>query len=282
MKKLFSFLLSLMLILTPVSVDAGAMDLIYAALNNRNKKSSSSNILWDIINPKKEEDSEQQVKIITNDEELKQVENDKIKGQLLGIDVSKWNGDINWPNVKKAGIQFAIIRAGYGQNTIDYQFKKNIQGCIDNDIYVGIYWFSYALNDDMAIKEAKKCIKVIEPYRDQIKLGVWFDYEYDSVAYATRNGVHINRAKCTSITYAFCKEITKAGYDAGIYTNLDFINNYYTKEILDEYDIWLAIWNNNVKSVYKDKCLVWQYTDNGRVKGIVGKVDMDIYYGDRK
>ena len=275
MNKKIPIIISILLSMFPIIGEAGGLDMIYNAVNK--KPSPSVQQLLDRIGKNKNN----QVKIIKNDKELKELEKDgKLNEQLLGIDVSKWNGNINWKEVKEAGIEFAIIRAGYGKDTVDIQFKKNIEGCIENDIYVGVYWFSYAYTEDMAYKEAVFCQKVIEPYRKNIKVGVWFDFEYDSTAYATRHGVKITKGKCTSITYAFCNAMKKAGYQVGIYTNIDYANNYYTKEILEEFNVWIADWE--AKCRYNGKYLIWQYTDGGIVKGINGKVDMDWYYGDKR
>ena len=276
MRRLIPIILSIMLSLVPSVSRAGGTDILREAMSHKHKPIGINQLLDRV-----KKNNTSKVTIVKNEEELRKVEkDDKLKGELLGIDVSKWNGDINWKEVKKAGIQFAIIRAGYGKNTVDQQFERNIEGCIKNDIYVGVYWFSYAYTDDMAAKEAAFCNKVIEPYKEHIKLGVWFDFEYDSTAYATRHGVHITKDKCTDITYSFCKAIEKYGYKVGIYTNIDYANNYYTKQILEEYYVWIADWEAECR--YDGKYLIWQYTDGGIVKGINGKVDMDWYYGDKR
>lgn len=278
MRRLVTLITCILLIFPPVQINAGGLDLIRSISgNNRSNESMGIHIITDRIKKK----NKTEVKIIKNKNELKAAEKDKkLQGQLLGIDVSKWNGNIDWKEVKEAGIEFAIIRAGYGQNTVDIQFERNIKGCIENDIYVGVYWFSYAYTNEMAVKEAQFCKSIIGPYEKYIKLGVWFDFEYDSTAYASRRGVHITKDKCTNIAYAFCKEIEKDGYQAGIYTNIDYANNYFTKDILKEYNVWIADWSAVCR--YDGKYLIWQYTDGGEVKGINGKVDMDWYYGDKQ
>lgn len=278
MRRLVTLITCILLIFPPVQINAGGLDLIRSISgNNRSNESMGIRIITERIKKK----NKTEVKIIKNKNELKAAEKDKkLQGQLLGIDVSKWNGNIDWKEVKEAGIEFAIIRAGYGQNTVDIQFERNIKGCIENDIYVGVYWFSYAYTSEMAVKEAQFCKSIIGPYEKYIKLGVWFDFEYDSTAYATRRGVHITKDKCTNIAYAFCKEIEKDDYQAGIYTNIDYANNYFTKDILKEYNVWIADWSAVCR--YDGKYLIWQYTDGGEVKGINGKVDMDWYYGDKQ
>lgn len=277
-KTALTVIFATILAMPPSSTDAGGIDLLYKAIGSKEKNMSGMDYLLDRFGKRNKGNN---VKVITNKEELEKIEkDDKLNGQLLGIDVSKWNGDIDWKEVKEAGIEFAIIRAGYGQNTVDIQFERNIKGCIDNGIYVGVYWFSYAYTDDMAIKEAQFCKKVISPYKEHIKLGVWFDFEYDSTAFASRHGVRITKDKCTNIAYAFCKEIERGKYKAGIYTNIDYANNYFTKQILEEYNVWIADWSAVCR--YNGKYLIWQYTDGGEVKGIKGKVDMDWYYGDKQ
>ena len=277
-KTALTVIFATILAMPPSSTDAGGIDLLYKAMGSKGKSNIGIDYLLEKLGKKNKNND---VKVITNKEELEKIEkDDKLDGQLLGIDVSKWNGDIDWKEVKEAGIEFAIIRAGYGQNTVDIQFERNIKGCIENDIYIGIYWFSYAYTDDMATKEASFCKRVIAPYKDSIKLGVWFDFEYDSTAFASRHGVHITKDKCTNIAYAFCKEIENGGYKAGIYTNIDYANNYFTKQILQDYNVWIADWSAVCR--YDGKYLIWQYTDGGEVKGINGKVDMDWYYGDKQ
>ena len=105
---------------------------------------------------------------------------------------------------------------------------------------MGIYWFSYATNEEKAKLEAKKCMEVIKPYKEHIIYPVFYDFEYDSVRYAKKQGVSINKTKATNFAYAFLKEIKKGGYKPGLYTNLDFSKNYFFKSILRDYDVWIA------------------------------------------
>lgn len=195
---------------------------------------------------------------------------------IKGIDVSKHNGKINWSKVKDSGIKFVIIRAGYGSNTIDERFEEYIRGAIKEKIDVGIYWFSYATNEEKAKLEAKKCMEVIKPYKEHIIYPVFYDFEYDSVRYAKKQGVSINKTKATNFAYAFLKEIKKGGYKPGLYTNLDFSKNYFFKSILRDYDVWIAQYGSRL--YYKDPHVMWQYSESGRVNGIIGNVDMNYCY----
>lgn len=195
---------------------------------------------------------------------------------IRGIDVSKHNGYINWEKVKNDGVKFVIIRAGFGSSTIDERFEEYIKGAIEQNIDVGVYWFSYAINEEKAKLEAIKCMEVIKPYKDKITYPVFYDFEYDSVRYAKEQGVTINKTKATAFAYAFLREIQKGGYIPGLYTNIDFANNYYFKSVQREYDLWIAQYNS--RNTYSEPHVMWQYSDSGRISGISGDVDLNYSY----
>ena len=195
---------------------------------------------------------------------------------INGIDVSKHNGYINWKKVKDAGVKFVIIRAGLGSSTTDERFEEYIKGAIEENIDVGIYWFSYAINEEEAKLEAIKCMEVIKPYKNKIIYPVFYDFEYDGVKYAKKKGVSMNKTKATSLAYAFLKEIQKEGYTPGLYTNIDFSKNYFSKTIQREYDIWIAQYNS--RPTYAEDYVMWQYSDSGKIPGINGNVDLDYCY----
>lgn len=197
---------------------------------------------------------------------------------IKGVDVSKHNGPINWGKVKKDGIKFAILRGGYSTTYVDSQFQNNIKGCIKNNIPVGIYWFSYATNVAGAIKEADKCLSVIKKYKEYIKYPVFYDLEYDTIRYAKTKGVIINKELASAMTEAFLNRIKSQGYNVGIYTNLDFSRNYFTSKILCKYDVWIAQYNS--KCTYTGEYALWQYSENGKVDGINGLIDMNYCYKD--
>lgn len=197
---------------------------------------------------------------------------------LKGIDVSKHNGSINWSKVKDAGIKFVIIRAGYGSSTVDEKFEEYIKGAIKQDLGIGIYWFSYAISEEKAKKEAIKCMEVIKPYKEHINYPVFYDFEYDSVRYAKKQGVSINKTKATAFAYAFLKEINKGGYIPGLYTNIDFSNNYFFKSTQRQYDVWIAQYRS--RTTYSEPYVMWQYSDKGKVSGISGYCDMNYSYKD--
>lgn len=283
MKKLLSLLLAICLMCVPIQTIHAQepVDIIYDIINKDDHKKSGLDLINSIIGKDSKVDKEK-VKVIKNKRELdkeikesKKKDNKKTeKRQLKGIDVSKWNGRIDWKKVKKAGIDFCIIRTGYSK-TVDHKFKYNIEEAIENGLQIGVYHFSYATTNAKAKEEAEFCLKLIKPYRKYITLGVWFDYEYDSVSYSRRYGVYPTKKSVTSLAKTFCSTVEKNGYSTGIYTNLDFSSNYFTKEVLNKYPTWVAVWG---KMNYHGKYVMWQYTDSGRVDGIHGKVDMNIFY----
>ena len=190
--------------------------------------------------------------------------------EFKGIDVSKWQGTINWEKVKDSGINFSIIREGYGRknpNQIDKKFKENINGAKSVGIYTGVYHYSYAESVSDAINEANFCLENIQDYK--LEYPVVFDIEDEVLLKLT------NRQR-TDICISFCETIENAGYYAMIYANPNWLKNYlYSNELLNRFDLWLAHWNVN-KPYYS--CGIWQYSDTGNIDGISGNVDLDISY----
>lgn len=195
-----------------------------------------------------------------------------------GIDVSKWQGTINWAAAKN-DIGFAILRAGYGQNNIDETFKRNADECTRLGIPFGVYWFSYAYNVDRAKREAQYCIEAVKRYK--LDYPIAFDFEYDSVNYAQKHGVTITKQLASDMTRAFCEEIRAAGYTPIVYANPDYLSRYFDADIANRYDIWLAQWPNNpdVNNPPRE-CTMWQYSNSGTISGISGRVDMNVCYKD--
>lgn len=190
--------------------------------------------------------------------------------EIKGIDVSKWQGTINWNEVKKDGVEFAIIREGWGKkssNQIDKQFKKNYENARAAGIPIGIYHYSYADSADDAKYEAEFCLE--NTLGLQIEYPICFDIE-------DKEMLKLSNRQRTDIVKAFCSEIEKAGYYAMFYCNLYWLENYLIKEeLLPKYDFWLAQWNASVPKV---SCGVWQKSDKGFINGITGNVDLNIAY----
>lgn len=202
-----------------------------------------------------------------------------------GIDVSHNNGTIDWAAVKAGGIDFAIIRAGYGQLE-DRNFKLNIEGAAQAGLPVGIYYFSYAINIVKAAEEAAHCCKLIKPYK--IDLPVFFDFEYDSETFGQKKGVTYTKALRTAIHKSFCERVRAGGYTPGIYTNIDYISNRLNWQELTIYPLWLAQWplgaercisfeevNGSSVNTNHGKPIIWQI-GYGKVSGI--KTDTDLNY----
>lgn len=194
------------------------------------------------------------------------------------IDISTHNGDIDFS--KLAGkVDGVIIRAGYGKNNIDKRFKQNAEGCAKYNIPFGVYWFSYATTAAEAAQEAAYCLAAIKPYK--VQLPVCFDLEYDSVAYAKKKGVTIDRALASDMARAFCEAVEKAGYFAMNYANEDYCKNYFDTDILRRFGLWYARYTKQpVLESRPRNCGIWQYTSSGSMAGISGNVDINYAYLD--
>ena len=158
---------------------------------------------------------------------------------MYGIDISKHNGNIDLKPYKK---QFVIIRVGYGNFTLDSKFKRNVEECKKLNIPFGVYHYSYALNKSQAKEEAEAVLKAIKPYKDDIKVGVWFDME-DADGFKSKHGFKFTSANIGGICKAFCDEISKAGYYAGVYTASSWLHH--LKGTCDKYDKWIASWGKD-------------------------------------
>lgn len=200
-----------------------------------------------------------------------------------GCDISYYQGDVDFTAMKKAGIKAVIIRAGYG-TTIDKRFVSYINAAIRAGIAIGVYWFIYAVNTAGAINNAKKCLEIIEPYRQYIDLGVWSDWEYDS---DKRAGV-LSAAVRSSIVDLFNCTVEEAGYEAGIYSNQDYIQSgKFQAWLVAKYPLWFAKYSSGISSYgstgKNGRPYMWQYSSsgNGRLYGVSSKaLDMDRVYID--
>ena len=193
---------------------------------------------------------------------------------MRAVDVSEFQGNIDWNRVKNDGREAVVIRAGYGRGNVDEKFYQNINGAIEAGLHVGVYWFSYAYTDDMATNEARYVCDLIEGY--SLELPVFFDWEYDSMSWAHKQGVYPERTLISTMTRAFCEEVERRGYTAGYYLNMDYAENYYNESILYQYKRWYARWTD----IAQEDCYLWQDSDQGIVDGIGGKVDTDILWGE--
>ena len=197
---------------------------------------------------------------------------------MKGIDVSSHNGAIDWDKVWAAGTEFAILRAGYGKyaSQQDSRFAANAEGALAAGVACGAYWFSYALTPDDAREEAQLCAQVLGPYRGRFSFPVWYDYEYDSERYSEEHGVTPNKELRTQLAVAFCAELERLGWRAGVYTNLDYIKNRLDLSRLTAWELWLADYTGGPDV----KCGMQQTGSTGRIDGVDGNVDTDEAYLD--
>lgn len=194
----------------------------------------------------------------------------------LGIDVSKWNGEINWNAVREDGVEFAIIRCGYrGANSgwliEDPYFWQNLKGAKEAGLKVGLYFFTQAVNAKEAVEEASTVISLLG--EETIDYPVYIDVE--GVGGTGRaDGLDIDTR--TDVCKAFCKTIENAGLEAGVYSSRYWYYNNIKTDELEDYHIWLAEYRDT--PLYRGDYEMWQYTSDGSVNGIEGRVDLDIRY----
>ena len=193
---------------------------------------------------------------------------------VMGIDVSKWNGNIDWDAVKNSGVHYVIIRSGYrgssqGALIEDPKYEKNIKGAIAAGLKVGIYFFTQAIDEVEAVEEASMVLEQIKGYK--ISYPIFLDVE-PSGGRADK----IDKATRTAVCKAFCETIQDAGYTAGIYANKTWLTSKIDTSQLSNYKIWLAQYA--VEPNYSGRFELWQYSKSGRVSGISGDVDLNMSY----
>lgn len=193
------------------------------------------------------------------------------KDRYDGIDVSKYQGNVDWEAVRADGVDFALIRAGYGKyaSQEDPYFDQNMRNAKNAGIACGAYWFSYAETAADAKQEAEVFAKVIEGY--QFEYPLVFDIEAS---------VHVSMTKeqVSAIISAFCETMEEKGYYISLYSYASFLNDKVYQSVLEKYDIWVAHFGVSTPSYSKTKYGMWQYSSTGSVSGISGNVDLDYSY----
>ena len=192
-----------------------------------------------------------------------------------GIDVSKYQGNIDWGAVAASGINFAIIRVGYrgsvsGALVQDPNFKKNISGATKAGIKVGLYFFTQAVNEAEAVEEASMAMSLASGYK--VTYPIFIDTE--SASSGRANG--LSKSARTAVVKAFCQTVRNGGYKAGVYASKSWYANQLNASALNGYCIWVAQYNSSC--TYSGKYDMWQYSSKGSVSGIKGNVDMNISY----
>ncbi len=200
--------------------------------------------------------------------------NDKTK---IGIDVSGWQGDIDFEAIKQAGVEFMFIKVGGTKGTgkefyVDSKFEQNIKKANEIGIDVGIYFYSYANSNKQAQEEAKWVIKQIKDYK--VKLPVVFDWEN----WSSFNDYNLSFFGLTDMANSFLEVLNKSGYEGMIYSSKSYLEKLW---LPTKYDIWLAHYTVNMeKTSYQGKYKYWQLCDDGKIDGINANVDIDIMYLD--
>lgn len=219
---------------------------------------------------------EENLQIQENGEYL-YIENDEVVSHK-GIDVSRFQGDIDWKAVAEDGVEFAFIRVGnrgYGTGKLveDDKFEKNIEGALAAGIHTGVYIYSQAVSEDEIREEAQFVLDKLEGY--QIDGPIVFDVEKTADASGRMNQISLEER--TNLTLLFCQMIEQAGYKPMIYHNVEMGALMIDVETLEQYDKWLAYYNDDMYYPYAYS--IWQYTDKGKVNGIKGNVDLNISFG---
>ena len=191
-----------------------------------------------------------------------------ISCEFNGIDVSVWQGpNVDFQKVKDSGINFVILRAGYGHGQADKYFESNYQKAKAAGLNVGVYWYAYAMREKASTEEANRVLKAISG--KQLEYPVYYDIEQKEI---------LNKGKtfCSTIATNFCTIMEKNKKFCGIYASKSYFDNYFTDTVKKKYSIWVAQYNS--KCTYTGSYGMWQKSSSGRVSGISGNVDLDISY----
>lgn len=193
-----------------------------------------------------------------------------------GIDVSEWQGDIDWQQVKDSGVEFAIIRLGYrrsetGELCTDEKALANLQGAAEAGIPTGAYFFSQAVSTQEALEEAEYALSLLEGYT--LTYPLIYDWEYLGEEARTAD---VDARTLSDCIKTFCSRVEEAGFQSMIYFNPHFHENevLYLEELTD-YHFWLAMYDTQMDYPYQID--MWQYSCTGTVPGITGEVDLNLY-----
>lgn len=249
--------------------EVGSYKLVFKAEDSNGNKAEKKFTL-NVNEPKKGGSNSNTEKVTTDFSQIvKDYKNDDTQ---IGIDVSKWQGDIDFSKLKASGVEFVIIRVGSsnglnGENFVDSKFIQNIKNANAVGIPVGIYFYSYASTIDRAISDAKWIVEQIKDYK--VDLPIAFDWEN----WGSFNKFDVSFFGLTNIAKGFMDTIKDAGYDAMLYSSKTYLENIW---LPTSYPVWLAHYTKNTN--YTGDYSFWQICSNGRVDGISGDVDINIRY----
>lgn len=186
--------------------------------------------------------------------------------KMLGVDLSSWNGTVNFDKIYDYGVTFAILRSGYGNliSQKDIEFDTYYNEAKKTSINIGTYWYSYATSIRESEEEAYACLRILNGRK--LELPVFLDMEENAQ-------FSLGSEPCNEIAIAFCETIEKnSAYKGGIYSNTNWFSNVLDKKLLNKYTIWQAQWGGNVPPCAD----IWQYTSTGNINGINGNVDLNL------
>ncbi len=197
---------------------------------------------------------------------------------MLGVDVSYFQGEIDWAKVAKTDVKFAMVRIGRrfadsGTIQEDPMWQTNLQGARENGLLVGVYFFSQAINPEEALEEAEYVLSLLEGMA--LDLPVVFDWEFMGEADRT---AHMDADTLNACAQIFCDTVADAGYTPMVYFNVDFAKRMLDLQQLqhDGYQFWLAMYSSHM--TFEHRIHMWQYTEGGTVDGIAGEVDLNLYF----
>lgn len=248
----------------------GKYNLKYIAIdsnNNKNEKKFTLNVKEKKKTSSGNNTSTTKKKYLIEDL-IKEHKNDKT---MIGIDVSSWQSDIDFKKVKDSGVEFVIIRIGFGHKNgeiiYDSRFSEYLKSAKENGLKVGLYFYSYAKNVKESSEQAKWIIEALNG--ESLDLPIAFDWEI----FSGFNNYNLSLTDLNLIGESFIKEINNAGYEGMLYGSKYYLENMWN---LNDYKIWLAHYTN--KTNYKGDYYIWQLSNTGKVDGIKGDVDLDILY----
>ena len=199
-------------------------------------------------------------------------DNDNID-YVQGVDVSEYQGEIDFDKLKEAGIQFVCMRSTKKSMNPDVYFERNLKECITHRIDYSCYKYAYALDSQRAITEARSVCELMRSYG--VKMPIWYDLEDDILISLGKDGIE-------AIVNIFATECARYGYEVGLYTYQSWYDNYISDALKNKYQFWIARYGKNNGQMDFDKppkaknMIAWQYTSKGRVAGINGNVDLDV------
>ena len=229
----------------------------------------------DEIDWKKEDTAENEAEETADDTELVKLQFGGTR-RKAGIDVSKYQGEIDWEKVAAAGVEFVIIRVGYrgcvtGAIVVDPCFEQNIKGALAAGLEVGVYFFTQAVNEAEAVEEASAVVSLVQDY--ELKLPIYIDIES---AGGNGRADGLTKEQRTQIGDAFCRTAKNAGYNSGVYACRYWLYNNLDMSVLEKYEVWDAEYVSVPQ--YTGYYTMWQHSSKGQIDGINGNVDLDIYY----